>query len=180
MALAPKPWRRSKSGRVSFLVLGIQQWIVVPSPRSVMVDFRPDFEKDVLRHQFLEAVKLKHFVMDTTQLAVCFLRIITHRENIEALENVVEDEPHFFTEVIDNHLRALTMITKHFMMVADWWSVEVDPLKSQRMVDVGGVENISLTGSKIIANGEDCLDGSDGAGRGEVNGGGVDLGVFNS
>ncbi|GJW66327.1 hypothetical protein Tco_0120751 [Tanacetum coccineum] len=45
---------------------------------------------------------------------------------------------------------------------------------------VGGVENISLTGSKIIANGEDCLDGSDGAGRGEVNGGGVDLGVFNS
>ncbi|GJX94026.1 hypothetical protein Tco_0348612, partial [Tanacetum coccineum] len=36
-------------------------------------------------------------------------------DNIEALENVVEDEPHFFTEVIDNYLRALTMITKYFM-----------------------------------------------------------------
>ncbi|GKD28318.1 hypothetical protein Tco_1239096, partial [Tanacetum coccineum] len=57
------------SRSVCFLVLGIQQWIVVPSPRSVMVDFRPEFEKDVLRHQFLDAVKLKHFVMDTTQFS---------------------------------------------------------------------------------------------------------------
>ncbi|GJT19791.1 hypothetical protein Tco_0878497, partial [Tanacetum coccineum] len=56
-------------GSGGFLDLGIQQWIVVPSPRSVMVDFRPEFEKDVLRHQFLDAVKLKHFVMDTTQFS---------------------------------------------------------------------------------------------------------------
>nr|GEU48974.1 hypothetical protein [Tanacetum cinerariifolium] len=33
--------------------------------------------------------------------------------------------------------------------------------------DVGGVENISLTGSKLISNGEDCLHGCDGAGGGE-------------
>ncbi|GKA55924.1 hypothetical protein Tco_0754996, partial [Tanacetum coccineum] len=93
-------------------------------------------------------------------------------DNIEALENVVDDEPHFFTEVIDNHLRALTMITKHFMserrkwivgskwkklwwqrvaVVADWWSVEVDPRENRRIA---------------------C----DGAGGAEVNGGGVVLG----
>ncbi|GKF39595.1 hypothetical protein Tco_0119656 [Tanacetum coccineum] len=44
----------------------------------------------------------------------------------------------------------------------------------------GGVEKISSTRSKLIAIGEDCLDGCDGAGRGEVNGGGVVLGVFKS
>ncbi|GJY39208.1 hypothetical protein Tco_0425572 [Tanacetum coccineum] len=37
--------------------------------------------------------------------------------------------------------------------------------------EVAVVEKISSTGSKLIANGEDCLDGCDGAGRGEVNGG---------
>ncbi|GKD31569.1 hypothetical protein Tco_1242347, partial [Tanacetum coccineum] len=35
--------------------------------------------------------------------------------NIEALENVIEDEPHFITEGVDNHLCALAMIIKHFM-----------------------------------------------------------------
>ncbi|GKD51844.1 hypothetical protein Tco_1280820 [Tanacetum coccineum] len=36
-------------------------------------------------------------------------------ENVEALENVVKGEPHFFMEIVDNDLRAFTMITKHFM-----------------------------------------------------------------
>ncbi|GKD66659.1 hypothetical protein Tco_1308767, partial [Tanacetum coccineum] len=36
--------------------------------------------------------------------------------------------------------------------------------------DVGGVEKISSTGSKLIANGEDCLDGYDGTGGGVLNG----------
>ncbi|GJS54547.1 hypothetical protein Tco_0627909 [Tanacetum coccineum] len=45
--------------------------------------------------------------------------------------------------------------------------------------EVGGVEKISSTGFKFMANGEDCLDGCDGAG-GEVKGGGVELGVVNS
>ncbi|GKG43915.1 hypothetical protein Tco_0483008, partial [Tanacetum coccineum] len=42
---------------------------------------------------------------------------------------------------------------------------------------VGGIEKISSTGSKLIANGEVCLDGCGGAGKGEGNGGGVVLGV---
>ncbi|GJX32643.1 hypothetical protein Tco_0242498 [Tanacetum coccineum] len=46
--------------------------------------------------------------------------------------------------------------------------------------EVGRVEKISSTGSKFMANGEDCLDGCDGAGGGEVKGGRVDLGVVNS
>ncbi|GJT11754.1 retrotransposon protein, putative, ty3-gypsy subclass [Tanacetum coccineum] len=36
-------------------------------------------------------------------------------EDIEAIENVIEDKPHFFTKVVDNDLSALTMLTKHFM-----------------------------------------------------------------
>ncbi|GJR20097.1 hypothetical protein Tco_0968624, partial [Tanacetum coccineum] len=36
--------------------------------------------------------------------------------NIEELENVIKYEPHFFTEVVDNHLYTLAMITKHFML----------------------------------------------------------------
>ncbi|GKD89036.1 hypothetical protein Tco_1364543 [Tanacetum coccineum] len=46
--------------------------------------------------------------------------------------------------------------------------------------DVGGVEKISTTRSKFMANGEDCLDGCDGACGGEVKGSGFDLGVVNS
>nr|GEV33132.1 hypothetical protein [Tanacetum cinerariifolium] len=34
---------------------------------------------------------------------------------IKVLENVNEDEPYFFTEIVDNDLRALAMITKHFI-----------------------------------------------------------------
>nr|GEX30983.1 hypothetical protein [Tanacetum cinerariifolium] len=46
--------------------------------------------------------------------------------------------------------------------------------------EVGGVENKSLMGSMLIAKGEECLDGWVRAGRGEVKGGGVDLGVIKS
>ncbi|GJU25467.1 hypothetical protein Tco_1164088 [Tanacetum coccineum] len=42
---------------------------------------------------------------------------------------------------------------------------------------VGGVKNKSSVGSKFMASGEECLDGWDRAGRGEVNGGGVVFGV---
>ncbi|GJV78387.1 hypothetical protein Tco_1509971 [Tanacetum coccineum] len=94
-------------------------------------------------------------------------------ENIEALENVIEDEPHFIMEGIDNHLCALAMITKHFMskkqkgIIGSQW---------RKLCWQRGVEKISSTRSKLIANGEDCLDGCDGAGGGVVNGGGVVLG----
>ncbi|GJS02128.1 hypothetical protein Tco_0318636 [Tanacetum coccineum] len=36
-------------------------------------------------------------------------------EDVEAIENVIENEPHFFTKVVDNDLCALTMVTKHLM-----------------------------------------------------------------
>ncbi|GKE60145.1 hypothetical protein Tco_1510512 [Tanacetum coccineum] len=44
--------------------------------------------------------------------------------------------------------------------------------------EVGGVENKSLMGSMLMANGEECLDGWVRAGGGEVKGGGVDFGVI--
>nr|GEY93966.1 hypothetical protein [Tanacetum cinerariifolium] len=77
-------------------------------------------------------------------------------KNIKAFKNVVEDKPHFFMKVVDNHLRTLAMFTKHFI----------------------AMEKISLTGSKLMDKGEDCLEGYDGADGGEVNGRGVVLGVF--
>ncbi|GJU82040.1 hypothetical protein Tco_1284405 [Tanacetum coccineum] len=43
--------------------------------------------------------------------------------------------------------------------------------------EVRGVENKSLVGSKLMASGEECLDGWVGAGGGEVKGGGVVFGV---
>nr|GEU52136.1 hypothetical protein [Tanacetum cinerariifolium] len=43
-----------------------------------------------------------------------------------------------------------------------------------------GVKNKSSIGSRLIAKGEECLDGWVGAGEGEVKGGGVDLGVTKS
>nr|GEZ26701.1 hypothetical protein [Tanacetum cinerariifolium] len=46
--------------------------------------------------------------------------------------------------------------------------------------EVGGAENKSLMGSMLIAKGEECLDGWVRASRGEVKGGGVDLGVTKS
>ncbi|GJX87724.1 hypothetical protein Tco_0339738 [Tanacetum coccineum] len=41
----------------------------------------------------------------------------------------------------------------------------------------GGVENKSSVGSKLMASGEECLDGWVGAGGGDVKGGGVVFGV---
>ncbi|GJU70161.1 hypothetical protein Tco_1256420 [Tanacetum coccineum] len=79
--------------------------------------------------------------------------------NVETLENVIEDEPHFFTEIIDNDLCALTMITKHF---------------------VRGVEKISSTGSKFMDKREECLDGCEVAGGREVKENGVNFGVIKS
>ncbi|GJT40814.1 hypothetical protein Tco_0940679 [Tanacetum coccineum] len=46
--------------------------------------------------------------------------------------------------------------------------------------EVGGVEKMSSTGSKLIVRGEECLEGCVGAGGGEVNGGGDDFGVRKS
>ncbi|GKB02093.1 hypothetical protein Tco_0830137, partial [Tanacetum coccineum] len=43
--------------------------------------------------------------------------------------------------------------------------------------EVGGVEKISSTGSKLMVSSEECLEGCVGADRGEVSGGGDDFGV---
>ncbi|GJW48064.1 hypothetical protein Tco_0079710 [Tanacetum coccineum] len=82
-------------------------------------------------------------------------------ENIVALKNVIEDEPYFIMEV----LMAKVVVAKVKEVVL--W---------REGAMVGGVEKISSTGSKLIANKEDCLDGCDGADGGVVNGGGVVLG----
>ncbi|GKC23275.1 hypothetical protein Tco_1025425 [Tanacetum coccineum] len=45
--------------------------------------------------------------------------------------------------------------------------------------EVGGVENNSFMGSRLMERGDVSLDGWVGTGGGEVKGGGVDLGVVN-
>ncbi|GJT31100.1 hypothetical protein Tco_0911375 [Tanacetum coccineum] len=46
--------------------------------------------------------------------------------------------------------------------------------------EVGGVEKMSLTGSKFMVRGEECLEGCVGAGGGELNGGGDEFRVSKS
>ncbi|KAF7825069.1 uncharacterized protein G2W53_016233 [Senna tora] len=46
IALAPIPWMRSIVGLDCLCVLGTQQCMMVLSPRSVVVDFRPALEKE--------------------------------------------------------------------------------------------------------------------------------------
>ncbi|GJV84742.1 hypothetical protein Tco_1524640 [Tanacetum coccineum] len=48
------------------------------------------------------------FASTTTNLVVV-------GKDIEAIENVIEDEPYFFTKVVENDLSALKMIAKHLM-----------------------------------------------------------------
>ncbi|GJZ00065.1 hypothetical protein Tco_0517494 [Tanacetum coccineum] len=60
----------------------------------------------------------------------------------------------------------------------------VDGGRSSRVLrkawgEIGGVENNSSTGSRLMAIGDVSLDGWVGAGGGEVKGEGVDLGVVN-
>ncbi|GKE50394.1 hypothetical protein Tco_1481652 [Tanacetum coccineum] len=63
-------------------------------------------------------------------------------------------------------------------MVVPWReeAVVVNQRKGEVMWEEG--EKVSSTGSKLIVNGEVCLEGYDGVGGGEVKGGAVVLGVF--
>ncbi|GJU01017.1 hypothetical protein Tco_1111355 [Tanacetum coccineum] len=90
-------------------------------------------------------------------------------KGVKELENVIEDEPHFITKIIDNDLRALTMITEHFMskhgkgIVGSqsrklWWQgwerlVVLGDKYSRESKngcgEVGGVEKISSTGPSL-------------------------------
>jgi len=46
IALAPKPWISSNVGFDGSCFFGIQQCMIVPSPRSVVDDLRPDRVKE--------------------------------------------------------------------------------------------------------------------------------------
>ncbi|GJT82043.1 hypothetical protein Tco_1056385 [Tanacetum coccineum] len=74
-------------------------------------------------------------------------------EDVEAIENVIEDEPYFFMKVVDNDLSVLTMFIKNLMSEPregiirtkveeeeDWWFLEVDLQGCRRMVGAGGGE----------------------------------------
>ncbi|GJW60894.1 hypothetical protein Tco_0110229 [Tanacetum coccineum] len=73
-------------------------------------------------------------------------------DNIKALENVVEDEPHFFMKGL---------------LGPNGGSYGGKGGRGGFITGRGdgGVEKISSMRSKLIVNGEDCLDGWDGAGR---------------
>ncbi|GKD72333.1 hypothetical protein Tco_1330615 [Tanacetum coccineum] len=84
-------------------------------------------------------------------------------EDVEVIENVIEDEPYFFTKVVDNDLSALTMLTKHLMSRGVGGLVVLGGRSSRESKNrrgyVGGVEKMSSTGSKFMDRGEECLDG---------------------
>nr|GEU87924.1 hypothetical protein [Tanacetum cinerariifolium] len=93
-------------------------------------------------------------------------------KNVETIENVIEDESHFITKVVDNDLGALAMFTKHF-----WWR----RINGFRWCEeVRGVEKMSSMGSKLMVRGDKCLEGCVGASKGEVSGGGMKFGVSKS
>nr|GEX59511.1 hypothetical protein [Tanacetum cinerariifolium] len=95
-------------------------------------------------------------------------------KNLETVENVIKDESHFITKIVDNDLGVLAMFAKHFM--GGRYSKE----SKNACGEVGGVKKMSSTRSKLMVRGEECLEGCVGAGGGEVNGGGDDFRVSKS
>nr|GEU90621.1 hypothetical protein [Tanacetum cinerariifolium] len=91
-------------------------------------------------------------------------------QDVEAFEDVIEDEPHFITEIDNNDLRGL--------LVPNVRSCGGNGGRGGSMVERG--EKISSTGCTCMVNREDCLEGCNGDGGGKVNGDGVDLGVLKS
>lgn len=91
IAFAPNPWRSSKLGFVSFLILGAQQCMIVPSPRSVVVDLSPALEKEYRKHESKVEEKLKQAAIirfRTTKFPRYFLdqrenpgKMVEHRRN---------------------------------------------------------------------------------------------------
>ncbi|GJR04231.1 DMR6-like oxygenase 2-like protein [Tanacetum coccineum] len=80
-------------------------------------------------------------------------------KNVETVENVIEDESHFITKIVDNDLGGRSFRES-----------------KNECGEVGGVEKMSLTGSKLMVRGEECLEGCVNADGGEVSGGGDDFG----
>nr|GEW46441.1 ankyrin repeat-containing protein [Tanacetum cinerariifolium] len=85
---------------------------------SIMIDEKKPLEEAcqigvLYEHQFQQAILIQTVTRED-QLHI----------DVEALENVVEDEPHFLTEIVDNALRTLTMIIKHFVSENRKWIVD--------------------------------------------------------
>nr|GEU89511.1 hypothetical protein [Tanacetum cinerariifolium] len=103
-------------------------------------------------------------------------------KNVETIENVIEDESHFITKVVDNDLGALAMFAKHFIgggVLVVLGGRSSNESKSACR-EVGRVEKTSSRRSKLMVKGEECLEGSVRADGGEVSGGRDDFGVSKS
>nr|GEU60884.1 hypothetical protein [Tanacetum cinerariifolium] len=88
-------------------------------------------------------------------------RVKVAMENVEALENVIEDEPHFFMEIVDNDIQVVVAKVEEEVP----WQEEAGWLAKLSIVS-----NEGLGGGRFVVRG---------GGR-EVIGSGVDLGVKSS
>nr|GEU31137.1 hypothetical protein [Tanacetum cinerariifolium] len=102
-----------------------------------------------------------------------------HVAGCNRYENVIEDESHLITKVVDNDLSALAMVAKHFMSErrrGGSMAKRGGGLFTKRLMD----SKEGLGGGGFVVSGvrgEECLEGCVGVGRGEVNGGGDNFGV---
>ncbi|GKA40325.1 hypothetical protein Tco_0732918 [Tanacetum coccineum] len=135
---------------------------------------------------------------DTWNLII--LKGLIMSKNVETIENVIEDESHFIMKALEAE-DVVAMVGEE----APWPEEEGVDLPSVRLIrmmvkveedlvlggrssresksacgEVGGVEKMSSTGSKLMVIGEECLEGCVSAGGGEVSGGGDDFGVSKS
>nr|GEU74938.1 hypothetical protein [Tanacetum cinerariifolium] len=103
-------------------------------------------------------------------------------KNVETIENVIEDESHFVMKVVGYDLGALAMFAKHFMGGGGLVVLGGRSFRESKSAcgEVGGVQKMSSTGSKLIVKGDECLEGCVGTGGGDVNGGGDDFRVSKS
>nr|GEV05719.1 transposase, MuDR [Tanacetum cinerariifolium] len=130
-------------------------------------------EKRVMRHQ-------KVYKFCDATLKRVFEGLKSYNNDVK--HNVIEDESHFITKVVDNDLAALTMFTKHFISGVRFVVLRGRSSKESKNAygEIGGVEKMSSTGSKFMFKGQECLEGCFGARGGEVNEGGNDFGVRKS
>ncbi|GJZ91141.1 hypothetical protein Tco_0663068 [Tanacetum coccineum] len=117
---------------------------------------------------------------DTWNLIV--LKGLIMSKNVKAIKNMIEDESHFVTKVVDNDLGALEMFAKHFMGGGGLVVLGGRSSRESKSAcgEVGGVMKMSLKGSKLMVRNEECLEGCIGASGGEISRGGDDFKVGKS
>ncbi|GKB40385.1 reverse transcriptase domain-containing protein [Tanacetum coccineum] len=88
-------------------------------------------------------------------------------KNVERIENVIEDESHFITKVVDNDLGALRRLHGQ---------------KRRGLISKCSIDSNDGRGrgGLVVLGGEECLEGYVGVGGGEVSGGGDDFEVSKS